>query len=70
MSSELTPQAVLADLFDSDDFPDQIADPDVAAQIVVQDCAMQAFRSFSQVLRTLPDGRGVLRCCLPLLLPN
>ena len=33
---ELTPQHVLADLFDSDDFPVPIPDPEAAAEIVVQ----------------------------------
>jgi hypothetical protein len=34
--SELNPQHVLADLFDSDDFPAPIPDPEAAAEIVVQ----------------------------------
>jgi hypothetical protein len=34
--SELTPQHVLAVLFDSDDFPVAIPSPDEAAEIVVQ----------------------------------
>jgi hypothetical protein len=34
--SELTPQHVLADLFDSDDFPVPIPDPEAAAEIVIQ----------------------------------
>ena len=33
---ELTPQQVLVDLFDSDDFPVPIPDPEAAAEIVVQ----------------------------------
>jgi hypothetical protein len=36
ISGGLTPQAVLADLFDSDDFPDEIADPEKAGETVVQ----------------------------------
>jgi hypothetical protein len=34
--TELTPQHVLACLFDSDDFPAAIPDPEAAAEIVVQ----------------------------------
>jgi hypothetical protein len=34
--SELTPQHVLVDLFDSDDWPDSIPEPETAAEIVVQ----------------------------------
>ena len=34
--TELTPHRVLADLFDSDDFPVTIPDPKAAAEIVVQ----------------------------------
>jgi hypothetical protein len=34
--SELTPQHVLADLFNSDDFPVPISDPEAAAEIVIQ----------------------------------
>jgi hypothetical protein len=34
--SELTPQHVLADLFDSDDFPVPIPDPEAAGEIVIQ----------------------------------
>jgi hypothetical protein len=34
--SKLTPQHVLADLFDSDDFPVPIQDPEAAAEIVIQ----------------------------------
>jgi hypothetical protein len=34
--SELTPQYVLADLFDSDDFPGAIPNPEEAAEIVIQ----------------------------------
>ena len=33
---ELTPQQVLVNLFDSDDFPVPIPDPEAAAEIVVQ----------------------------------
>jgi hypothetical protein len=36
ITSELTPQHVLADLFDSDDFPAAIPDPEVAAEILIQ----------------------------------
>ena len=36
MSSELTPQHVLVDLFDSDDFPAAIQNPEEAAEIVIQ----------------------------------
>jgi hypothetical protein len=36
ITSELTPQHVLADLFDSDDFPVPIPDPEAAAEIVIQ----------------------------------
>ena len=36
ITSELTPQRVLADLFDSDDFPGSVRDLDEAAKIVVQ----------------------------------
>jgi|HubBroStandDraft_6_1064221.scaffolds.fasta_scaffold229044_1 hypothetical protein len=35
-TSEVTPQHVLVDLFDSDDFPVPIADPEAAAEIVIQ----------------------------------
>ena len=34
--AELTPKHVLAELFDSDDFPVPIQDPEAAAEIVVQ----------------------------------
>jgi hypothetical protein len=34
--SELTPKHVLVDLFDSDDFPVPIPDPEAAAEIVIQ----------------------------------
>jgi hypothetical protein len=34
--TELTPQHVLVDLFDSDDWPDSIPEPETAAEIVVQ----------------------------------
>jgi hypothetical protein len=34
--SELTPQHVLTDLFDSDDFPAAISNPQEAAEIVIQ----------------------------------
>jgi hypothetical protein len=34
--SELTPQHVLVDLFDSDDWPAPIPDPKAAAEIVIQ----------------------------------
>ena len=34
--SELTPQYALADLFDSDDFPVTIPNPEEAAGIVIQ----------------------------------
>jgi hypothetical protein len=34
--SDLTPQHVLADLFDSDDFPVPIPDREAAAEIVIQ----------------------------------
>jgi hypothetical protein len=34
--SELTPQYVLADLFDSEDFPGEVPNPEEAAEIVVQ----------------------------------
>ena len=34
--AELTPTHVLADLFDSDDFPVPIQDPEAAAEIVIQ----------------------------------
>jgi hypothetical protein len=34
--TELTPQRVLADLFDSDDFPVPIPDPEAAAEIVLR----------------------------------
>jgi hypothetical protein len=34
--NELTPQHVLVDLFDSDDFPVPIPDPEAAAEIVIQ----------------------------------
>ena len=36
ITSELTPQHVLIDLFDSDDFPVPIPDPKAAAEIIVQ----------------------------------
>jgi hypothetical protein len=36
ITSELTPQHVPADLFDSDDFPAPIPDPEAAAEIVIQ----------------------------------
>jgi hypothetical protein len=36
ITSELTPQHVVADLFDSDDFPVPISDPEAAAEIVIQ----------------------------------
>jgi hypothetical protein len=34
--SELTPQQVLADLFGSGDFPAEVLDPVLAAEIVIQ----------------------------------
>jgi hypothetical protein len=34
--TELTPQHVLVDPFDSDDWPDSIPEPETAAEIVVQ----------------------------------
>jgi hypothetical protein len=36
ITSELTPKAVQVDLFDSDDFPVPIPDPEVAAEIVIR----------------------------------
>ena len=36
ITSELTPQHVLADLFDSDDFPAPIPDPEAAAEIIIR----------------------------------
>jgi hypothetical protein len=34
--SELTPQQFLTDLFDSDDFPAAISNPQEAAEIIIQ----------------------------------
>jgi hypothetical protein len=36
MNRSLTPQYVLADLFNSDDFPAAVPDPEAAAEMVVQ----------------------------------
>jgi hypothetical protein len=45
ITSELTPKAVLVDLFDSDDFPVPIPDPEVAAEIVIRRLTDAALRS-------------------------
>jgi hypothetical protein len=43
--SELTPQHVLVDLFNSDDFPVPIPDPEAAAEIVIQRLIDASWRS-------------------------
>jgi hypothetical protein len=56
ITSELTPQHVLADVFDSDDFPVPIPDPAAAAEIAVQRLIDAGF----EIKAHLPEGRFFL----------
>ena len=55
ITSELSPQHVLADLLDSDDFPVPIPDPKAAAEIVVQRLINAGFEI--KAAPDTPEGR-------------